>query len=145
MTAQETTDEEVPDVLDPFRQFFSFRRDVLVLSVIPGDAEYAVERGWTEAGESYDPDAVADRFESLVAEIAPDADFRVETPEDVSSMADVTTGVVRTIRQVSHEVDASIVFIGSENAGRVSTPICSVGAPIAGDPEYDVHIVRHAA
>jgi len=33
MTAQETTDEEVPDVLDPFRQFFSFRRDVLVLSV----------------------------------------------------------------------------------------------------------------
>ena len=33
MTTQETTDEEVPGVLDPFRQFFSFRRDVLVLSV----------------------------------------------------------------------------------------------------------------
>ena len=118
---------------------------VLVLSVIPGDANYATERGWIEAGESYDSEAVADRFQSLVTELAPDAEFRVETPDDVSSMADVTTDVVRTIRQVSHEVDASIVFIGSENAGRVSTPVCSVGAPLSEDPTYDVHIVRHAA
>jgi len=118
---------------------------VLVLSVIPDDPEYAVERGWVDAPDAYDPDATADRFESLVGEIAPDAEFRVETPEDVSSMADVTTDVVRTIREVSHEVDASIVFIGSENAGRVSTPVCSVGAPLSEDPEYDVHIVRHAA
>jgi hypothetical protein len=36
------------------------------------------------------------------------------------------------------------VFIGSENAGRVSTPVCSVGAPVSEDPRYDVHIVRHA-
>ncbi|WP_018257736.1 universal stress protein [Halomicrobium katesii] len=119
--------------------------DVLVLSVIPDDGEYAVERGWVDAPEAYDPDAVAARFESLVADIVPDAEFRVETPEDVSSMADVTTDVVRTIREVSHEVDASIVFIGSENAGRVSTPVCSVGAPLSEDPTYDVHIVRHAA
>ena len=119
--------------------------DVLVLSVVPDDAEYAVERGWIEAGENYDPAAVAGRFESLVADIAPDASFRAETPEDVSSMADVTTDVVRTIREVSHEIGATIVFIGSENAGRVSTPVCSVGAPLSEDPDYDVHIVRHAA
>jgi len=119
--------------------------DVLVLSVVPDDAEYAAERGWINEGEPYDPATVAARFENLVAEVAPDADFRVETPEDVSSMADVTTDVVRTIREVSHEVDASIVFIGSENAGRVSTPVCSVGAPLSEDPEYDVHIVRHAS
>jgi len=118
--------------------------DVLVLSVIPDDSEYARERGWIGEGEAYDPDAVVDRFESLVAEVAPGADFRVETPEEVSSMADVTTDVVRTIREVCHDVEASIVFIGSENAGRVSTPICSVGAPLSEDPGYDVHIVRHA-
>jgi nucleotide-binding universal stress UspA family protein len=118
---------------------------VLVLLVIPDDAEYATEQGWTDEGESYDPEAVADRFEDLVTEIAPDAEFRVETPVDVSSMADVTTDVARTIREISQEVDASIVFIGSENAGRVSTPVCSVGAPLSEDPGYDVHIVRHTA
>jgi len=59
-------------------------------------------------------------------------------------MASVTTDVVRTIREVAHEVDASIVFVGSENAGRVSTPVSSVGAPVSEDPGYDVHIVRHA-
>jgi MFS family permease len=30
---EETAETDTPDVLDPFRQFFSFRRDVLVLSV----------------------------------------------------------------------------------------------------------------
>jgi hypothetical protein len=34
------------------------------------------------------------------------------------------------------------VFVGSENAGRVSTPISSVGSPVSEDPDYDVHIVR---
>ena len=87
---------------------------------------------------------VADRLRSQVAEIAPDATFRCEHPEDVSSVASVTTDVVRTIRVVAQEVGASIVFIGSENAGRVSTPVCSVGAPVSEDPRYDVHIVRHA-
>jgi nucleotide-binding universal stress UspA family protein len=119
--------------------------DVLVLSVLPDDTDYAIERGWVETGDAYDPAATAERFEELVAEIAPEATFRAETPEDVSSMADVTTDVVRTIREVSHEIGASIVFIGSENAGRVSTPVCSVGAPLSEDPDYDVHIVRHAA
>jgi nucleotide-binding universal stress UspA family protein len=119
--------------------------DILVLSVLPDDADYAVERGWVDAGDAYDPAAVAERFESLVADIAPSATFRAETPADVSSMADVTTDVVRTIREVSHEIGATIVFIGSENAGRVSTPVCSVGAPLSEDPDYDVHIVRHAA
>ena len=118
---------------------------VVALSVVPVDErDFAVERGWIDDGEAYDPDAVVDRLRSQVAEIAPDATFRCERPEDVSSVASVTTDVVRTIRVVAQEVGASIVFIGSENAGRVSTPVCSVGAPVSEDPRYDVHIVRHA-
>ena len=61
----------------------------------------------------------------------------------MSSVASVTTDVVRTVRVVAQEVDATIVFVGSENAGRVSTPVSSVGAPVSEDPRYDVHIVRH--
>ncbi len=117
---------------------------VLALSIVPREPEYAVDRGWIEEGDDYDPEAIGQRFREAVESIAPDAEFRCEIPEDVSSMASVTTDVVRTVRQVAHEVDASIVFIGSENAGRVSTPVSSVGAPVSEDPGYDVHIVRHA-
>lgn len=117
---------------------------VLVLSVLPDSAEFAVDRGWVDEEAEYDPDAVAQALEDRVADLAPDARFRAEVPEDVSSMASITTDVVRTIRMVAHEEDASIIFIGSENAGRVSSPVCSVGDPISEDPQYDVHIVRHA-
>jgi nucleotide-binding universal stress UspA family protein len=119
--------------------------DVLALAVVPVDEpDFAVERGWIDAPEAYDPDDVVDRLRSRVADVAPAATFRCERPEDVSSVASVTTDVVRTIRTVAQEVGATVVFIGSENAGRVSTPVSSVGAPVSEDPRYDVHIVRHA-
>lgn len=119
---------------------------VLALSIVPEDPQYAIERGWIDEdeGDDYDPQTIGRQLREQVADVAPDATFRCEIPEDVSSMASVTTDVVRTIRQVAHEADASIVFIGSENAGRVSSPVCSVGAPVSEDPGYDVHIVRHA-
>jgi len=119
--------------------------DVLALAVVPLDErDFAVERGWIDETEGYDPDDVVVALEAEVKGIAPDATFRCERPEDVSSVASVTTDVVRTIRAVAEELDASIVFIGSENAGRVSTPVTSVGAPVSEDPRYDVHIVRHS-
>jgi len=120
--------------------------DVLALAVVPVDErDFAVERGWIEATDEYDADEIVDRLRSQVEELAPAATFRCERPEDVSSVASVTTDVVRTIRAVAQEVGATIVFIGSENAGRVSTPVTSVGAPVSEDPRYDVHIVRHAS
>lgn len=118
--------------------------EVIALAVVPLDErEFAVERGWIDDEERYDPDEVASALEAQVLAVAPDATFRCERPEDVSSVASVTTDVVRTIRAVAEAVDAEIVFIGSENAGRVSTPVSSVGAPVSEDPRYDVHIVRH--
>ncbi|WP_254272106.1 universal stress protein [Haloarcula marina] len=118
--------------------------DVVALVVIPNEPDYALERNWLTPNDPFDHEAIAERFRERIAEIAPDAQFRYEVPDDVSSMASNTTDVVRTIRAVAHDIDASIVFIGSENAGRVSTPVSSVGAPVSEDPQYDVHIVRHA-
>ena len=118
--------------------------DVLVLSVVPVDErDFAVERGWIDSPGEYDADAIVAGLREQAAAIAPGAEFRCERPEDVSSVASVTTDVVRTIREVAREVDAEVVFIGSENAGRVSSPVSSVGAPVSEDPRYDVHIVRH--
>ncbi len=118
--------------------------DVLALTVVPDQPEYALSRNWVDAEDPFDPDIVAERFRERVADIAPEAKFRHEVPEDVSSMASITTDVTRTIRAVAHDVDASVVFIGSENAGRVSSPVSSVGAPVSEDPGYDVYIIRHA-
>ena len=116
---------------------------VVVLTVIPEEPEYALERNWLSANDPFEPDVIADRLREEVAELAPDAEYRYEIPENISSMASITTDVIRTVRQVAHEISATIVFIGSENAGRVSSPVFSVGAPVSEDPQYDVHIVRH--
>jgi hypothetical protein len=76
--------------------------------------------------------------------VAADATFRCEETAETDYRATITTDITRTIRQVAAELEASIIFIGSENAGRVSTPLTSVGNPISEDPHYDIHIVRHA-
>lgn len=123
---------------------FANGSEVIVLTVIPEDRPFALERGWIEDDETYQPAAIEDRFAQTVAEIAPAATFRAEYPEfPTPTMATVHDEIARTIRMVAHEMAASVVFVGSDNAGRVSTPVTSVGSPIAKDPDYDVHIVRH--
>jgi nucleotide-binding universal stress UspA family protein len=118
--------------------------DVVALTVVPDEPEYALSRNWLDPNDPFDPEGIAERFEARVADIAPEAGFRYEIPEDVSSMASITTDIIRTIRRIAHELDASVIFIGSENAGRVSSPVSSVGAPVSEDPSYDVFIIRHA-
>lgn len=118
-------------------------REVIALTVIPPDEEYASERGWADADGSFDPEEVAARLEAEVADIAPNATFRWEETETVSTLASTTMDVSRTIRKVAHEVESDVVFIGSENAGRVTAPVTSVGEPVSEDPAYDVFIVRH--
>jgi len=131
--------------LERATEFAEFSDETVVaLTVIPDDPEYALSRNWLSPEDPFDPDEIADRFRERVAEVASEAEFRYERPDDVSSMASLTTDVARTIRTVAHEVDASVVFIGSENAGRVSSPVSSVGAPVSEDPGYDVYIIRHA-
>lgn len=131
--------------LERATEFASFADgDVVVLSVVPDEREYATDRGWIDAHEEFTRDLVASRLEAQARSIDPDATFRWESlstsPDPTST---VSTDVARTIREVAAEIGAEIVFIGSENAGRVSTPLTSVGSPVSTDPRYDVHIVRH--
>lgn len=117
--------------------------EIVVVSVVPDDAEYAREHGWMTETETFDPEVAASHLEAAVADIAPAATFRWEVPEETSSVASTTTDVARTVRQIAHDLDADVVFIGSENAGRVAAPVTSVGSPVSEDPSYDVFIVRH--
>jgi nucleotide-binding universal stress UspA family protein len=116
--------------------------DVITLTVIPDDDEYARERGWIGDGEPFDPDAIASGMQSRVDAVDPAATFRVEQVTSDEPTATATTNVVREIRRIAGEVDASVVFIGSENAGSVIAPQSSVGSPVANDQRYDVYVVR---
>ncbi len=123
---------------------FGDTSELIVVTVIPEDRQFALERGWIDDGESYDPAAIERRFAAEIEELAPAATFRVERPNfPTPAVATVHDEIARAIRMVAHEVGAEIVFVGSDNAGRVSTPVTSVGSPVSKDPDYDVHIVRH--
>ncbi|WIV68196.1 universal stress protein [Natrialbaceae archaeon AArc-T1-2] len=116
-------------------------RNVVVLAVVPQEKRYLEDR-WGET----DPETVIERLQARAHDLVPEATFRVERPSDPEDepFADATMNVVRAIREVANDIDADVIFVGSENAGRVSTPVTSVGAPVSEDPRYDVHIVRHA-
>ena len=126
------------------REFASYRDEAVVaLTVVPEDESFAEERGWIEPGEPYDPEAVCTEFELRIAEIDDDVTFRCEhPPPSEHPTATAIDNVTQTIRSVAAELDVSIIFVGSENAGRVSMPVTSVGGPLSTDAKYDVHIVR---
>ena len=125
-------------------EFGQFREEeVVVLTVVPDDRTFAEDRGWVGTDETYDPAAVDDRFEAEVAELAPDATFRAERPTPSESLSSSTPDdILRTIREVAREVEASVLFVGSDNADRLAVAAESIGSHLTDDPEYDVHIVR---
>lgn len=123
-----------------FRDFLE--EELVVLTVIPNDPEYARERGWITQGEPFDLEAIEAGIAKRATEVAPDATVRTERVSSDEPTATATTNVVREIRRVAGEVDASVVFIGSENAGSVIAPQSSVGSPVANDQRYDVYVVR---
>lgn len=117
-----------------------FDEDVLAVAVIPEEnTKYARERGWIGPDQRFETDAVVSRLHEQVVELDSSADFQHKT---VSRYASSGT-IVKRIKRVMAEEDASMVFVGSENAGRLVTDISSVGGTVASDTEYDVVIVRN--
>lgn len=113
---------------------------VLAVSVIPkGNADYASERGWLDPGEPFDMEAVVAGLHERVVDLAPSADFRHEVVDRYAPAGTVS----RRLRRVARDEGASMVFIGSANAGRLVTSLGSVGGTLASDDAYDVVIVRN--
>jgi hypothetical protein len=118
---------------------FAADERVVAFAVVPTGKKYAQAKGWLDAGEAFDAGAVETHLKAAVAEVDADADFesvRVE-PRPPSS------AVSKHIRRKARDVDAEIVFLGSENAGKVVTPVTSVGSGITSDESFDVYIARH--
>ena len=115
--------------------------DVAAVTVVPERKRYAREKGWIEAGEPLDADAVVEGLRERVEALAPEATFEYERIREFPPEERIADHVERLA--LRHE--PSVVFLGSDNVGRVVTPLTSVGVHVAADRAYDVFIVRRRA
>ena len=112
--------------------------DVAAVTVIPERRRYAEEKGWIEPGEELDADAVGERLGDRVTELAPEASHEYERIHEFPPEAELADHVERLA--LAH--DPSVLFLGSDNVGRVVTPLASVGVHVAAEDAYDVFLVR---
>ena len=112
---------------------------VVVVSVVPrNNKSYARERGWIGPNEAFDGEQIVDSLRETVAKIAPDAEFH-----HISVGRNSPSGTIATkIRRFARDNDASIVFLGSENAGRMVGSL-SVGSSVSADRSYDTMIISN--
>ncbi len=112
---------------------------VVAVSVIPSDPRYAAAKGWIRTPTAFDRKQVVAQLEASVEQIAPTATFRYVLTERFPQPGTIVT----KIRRVAEHVGAEVIFIGSDNAGRMVSSITSIGSGVASSKRYDVHIVRH--
>lgn len=112
---------------------------VVAVTVVPNDRNFAVEYGWIDDGEEFSFDRVTDNVRELATDVAPGVECRFE-PTSRNPAAGM---IASKIRRVARELDPEVVFVGSDDAGGVVTPISSVGGSLSGAGDYDVFIVRH--
>ncbi|MDQ2052409.1 universal stress protein [Natronolimnohabitans sp. A-GB9] len=116
----------------------ALEEDVTAVSVIPERKKYAREKGWIADDEPYDVDAVVDALREQVRSLAPDASYEYERIREFPPEA----RLANRIEELVVEQEPSVVFLGSDNVGRVVTPLTSVGVHLADEESYDVFIVR---
>jgi len=116
-----------------------FEEDVLAVTVVPkGNATYARERGWLDEDEEFDMATVVSRLHEQVVDRCPSADFRHAVVDRYAPSGTIT----RRLREMAKSAGASMVFVGSDNAGHVVASLTSVGSGVAAAEAYDVVIVR---
>lgn len=110
---------------------------VVVVSVVPTDDALAEEYGLVGDGE-YDPAEAADRLGEAVGDVAPAAEFRAESVDAYAGKG----LIAREITRAASREDASVVFVGSDDAGRIVQPISSVGGAVTSEGDFDVYVAR---
>ncbi|WP_312908335.1 universal stress protein [Natronosalvus caseinilyticus] len=114
-----------------------FDEPILAVTSVPvGNRSYAADRGWIDDEKAFDGDAIVRGLRERVETVCPDASFRVERVDRYAPSGTIA----KRIRRIAREESASMVCIGSENAGRLVTSVSSVAA----DDTYDVLVVRRA-
>jgi nucleotide-binding universal stress UspA family protein len=109
---------------------------VVAVSFVPTGSEYAQRRKWIEPSEEFAADSAHEQLNRKIEETTDSAE---RTFEETGASA-VHDGLAERIRQVAEDVEASVLFVGTDDAGDddMTTPF----GPIAPDGNYDVHLVR---
>lgn len=117
----------------------ALEESVIAITVIPkGNKEYAREKDWIDSDEHFDIGAIVSKIHRQVVGIAPDANFNHLVVDRYAKSGTIS----KRIRRFAEEHDASIVIVGSKNAGRVVIGLNSVGGRVSHGSTYDILIVR---
>lgn len=112
---------------------------IVVVTAIPnGNSDYARDHRWIGTEMDFDGDTIQSNLRNEVSDICRNAEFKVITTRRRPSNGTIAN----KIRSAAKAEDASMVVIGSNNAGRITPVLSSVGDGIATDTAYDVLIVR---
>lgn len=115
---------------------FATDEEIVALTVIPSGTKYARKKGWSDPREDFEE--LRETLEAEVHDIASGATFEFMRTESRPP----TAKVAKIIRRKARSHDASVVFLGSANAGKKMSPVASVGPGVASDESYDVYIAR---
>lgn len=111
--------------------------EVVAVSLVPTGATYAERRKWIEPDEDFAAETASAELRRKIEEATDDA----ERNFDESGAQSPDGGITDRIQQVAHDVNASVLFVGTDGThddDRLKTPFGAVAA----DGAYDVHVVR---
>lgn len=115
--------------------------DVVAFTAIPaGNVDWARERELLK-DDAFELDAVTAALEARVHDVDPGVEFEYATVDQFAPPGAIS----HEIRSFAREHEASMVFVGSDDAGGVVTSLQSVGSHVASDEAYDVALVRRDA
>lgn len=116
----------------------SMDEEVVAVTIVSERKRYAREKGWIHEDEPLDVDRIVDQLRERVQTLAPEATFEYEVIREFPP----AEGIADRIERIAQEHDPSVVFLGTNNVGRIVTPLSSVGAHVAAEDVYDVYLVR---
>jgi nucleotide-binding universal stress UspA family protein len=112
---------------------------VVAFSVVPRKhTEWARDRELLEVDEEYSNERVVSRLQDRAHDVDDDVVFQHTTVDRYAP----TGTISHEIRSFARDVDAKMVFVGSERAGGIVSTLQSVGSSVASDDAYDVVLVR---
>lgn len=112
--------------------------DVEAFTAIPDSVEYARDRKWLSTDGNYDFDDIVRSLHEQVTTLAPRAAFNYQKLPERAPAGQIAS----EIRDRALNQEAEVVFLGSEEAGTAVTSVTDVESTVAGETQYDVHIVR---
>lgn len=111
---------------------------IAVVVVPKNNIDYARNRGWLTDDEEFDSEIITTRLSEIVTDIAPEARLKFIATGRYANAGQIAS----EIRGFAEDADARVVVVGSENAGRITATVGSIGRSVATDTAYDIYIVR---